>query len=105
MFYPENFLRVLSKGATEHLQLLKLWDDVEAAYAEESVFAAPSVTPSIEWLKATDWYQYGGYRLVRAAAYPSLEDQADMAFHDRQDKTTTLDDALIAVKEKWGKPC
>jgi len=39
----------------------------------------------------------------RASAYPSLEDQADMAYWDRKNGTTTLDDALDAVKSKYPK--
>lgn len=40
----------------------------------------------------------------RAAAYPSLEEQADMAYWDRQNGTTTLDDAISAVKAAYPKP-
>jgi hypothetical protein len=37
-------------------------------------------------------------RITRANAYPSLTEQADMAYWDRQNGTTTLDDAINAVK-------
>ena len=40
----------------------------------------------------------------RREAYPTLEDQADMAYWDRQNGTTNLDDALTAVKEQYPKP-
>jgi hypothetical protein len=40
----------------------------------------------------------------RAEAYPSLTDQADMAYWDRQNGTTTLDDAIAAVKDANPKP-
>lgn len=40
----------------------------------------------------------------RANAYPSLEEQADMAYWDRQNGTTTLDDAIAAVKASHPKP-
>jgi len=43
-------------------------------------------------------------RITRAAAYPSLTDQADMAYWDRQNGTTTLDDAITAVKAAHPKP-
>jgi len=39
----------------------------------------------------------------RASAYPSLQDQADMAYWDRQNGTTTLDDAITAVKTAYPK--
>jgi hypothetical protein len=43
-------------------------------------------------------------RITRAAAYPSLTDQADMAYWDRQNGTATLDDAIAAVKAAHPKP-
>ena len=43
------------------------------------------------------------YKELRAAAYPSLAEQADMAYWDRQNGTTTLDDAITAVKTKYPK--
>ena len=45
-----------------------------------------------------------GYREERRGAYPSLEEQADMAYWDRQNGTTTLDDAITAVKLSIPKP-
>ena len=43
------------------------------------------------------------YVELRAEAYPSLAEQADMAYWDRQNNTTTLDDAIKAVKDKYPK--
>jgi len=42
-------------------------------------------------------------RYEAPVAYPSLQDQADMAYWDRQDGTTTLDDAIAAVKDTYPK--
>jgi hypothetical protein len=44
------------------------------------------------------------YAKDRAKAYPSLTEQADMAYWDRQNGTTTLDDAIAAVKDTFPKP-
>ena len=44
------------------------------------------------------------YAEKRAEAYPSLTEQADMAYWDRQNGTTTLDDAISAVKTTYPKP-
>jgi len=44
------------------------------------------------------------YQRDRAEAYPSLQDQADMAYWDRKNGTTTLDDALDAIKAEFPKP-
>ena len=43
------------------------------------------------------------YKGLRAEAYPSLTEQADMAYWDRQNNTTTLDDAITAVKSAYPK--
>lgn len=48
-------------------------------------------------------YDSKQYSRDRAKAYPSLTQQADMAYWDRQNGTTTLDDAITAVKTKYPK--
>jgi len=48
-------------------------------------------------------YDNNQYQRDRASAYPSLTDQADMAYWDRQNGTTTLDDAITAVKSAYPK--
>ena len=49
-------------------------------------------------------YDSKQYQRDRALAYPSLTEQADMAYWDRQNGTTTLDDAISAVKSAYPKP-
>jgi len=49
-------------------------------------------------------YDSKQYARDRAEAYPSLTEQADMAYWDRQNGTTTLDDAISAVKTTYPKP-
>ena len=44
------------------------------------------------------------YQRDRAKAYPSLQDQADMQFHDLANGTTTWLDAIQAVKDTYPKP-
>ena len=53
------------------------------------------------WELSADGNQY---QRDRAEAYPSLTEQADMAYWDRQNGTTTLDDAISAVKLQYPKP-
>ena len=48
-------------------------------------------------------YDSKQFQRDRAEAYPSLTEQADMAYWDRQNGTTTLDDAISAVKAKFPK--
>ena len=43
-----------------------------------------------------DAFQYGRNR---KAAYPTMEDQLDMQYHDQVDGTTTWKDAIQAVKD------
>jgi hypothetical protein len=80
------------------------------------------VHESLHWMECTDecdngWVVVDGvlqapivveairtYIELRAEAYPSLQDQADMAYWDRKNGTTTLDDALDAIKAEFPKP-
>jgi hypothetical protein len=48
--------------------------------------------------------EYDNNQYQRDRQYPSLEEQADMAYWDRKNGTTTLDDALDAVKAEYPKP-
>jgi hypothetical protein len=48
-------------------------------------------------------YEGNQYARDRASAYPTLTEQADMAYWDRLNGTTTLDDAITAVKTKYPK--
>ncbi len=60
------------------------------------------ITAEISRLQAE--YDSKQYARNRAEAYPSLTEQADMAYWDRQNGTTTLDDAISAVKLQFPKP-
>jgi hypothetical protein len=44
------------------------------------------------------------YGEKRASEYPPIADQQDMQFHDAIDGTTTWQDAIQAVKDKYPKP-
>jgi len=59
------------------------------------------ITAEISRLQAE--YDANQYQRDRAEAYPSLAEQADMAYWDRQNNTTTLDDAISAVKLQFPK--
>ena len=49
-------------------------------------------------------FDASSYSRNRAAAYPSIDDQLDMQYHDGVDGTTTWADAIAAVKTKYPKP-
>jgi hypothetical protein len=48
-------------------------------------------------------YDSKQYARDRAEAYPSLTEQADMAYWDRQNNTTTLDDSISDIKARFPK--
>jgi len=73
------------------------WHDTEQTQPTTEELAA-----EVTRLQAA--YDSNQYARDRAAAYPSLTEQADMAFWDRQNGTTTLDDAINAVKVAHPKP-
>jgi len=62
-------------------------------------------TSDIETLDAAGFLDISlKYKQQRAVAYPSLQDQADMQFHDLANGTTTWVDAIQAVKDAYPKP-
>ena len=73
------------------------WYDTEQTQPTTEELAA-------EVLRLQAEYDSNQYQRDRAAAYPSLTEQADMAYWDRQNGTTTLDDAINAVKAAHPKP-
>ena len=72
------------------------WHDTTQTQPSDS-----EITAELTRLQAE--YDSQQYARDRASAYPSLTDQADMAYWDRQNGTTTLDDAITAVKSAYPK--
>jgi len=48
-------------------------------------------------------YEANQYQRDRAKEYPNIGDQLDMQYHDEKDGTTTWQDAVQAVKDKYPK--
>lgn len=44
------------------------------------------------------------YKVQRATAYPSIQEQLDMQYWDSVNGTTTWADAIAAVKQEFPKP-
>ncbi len=82
-------------------EVLTGWTECEYTPDGELIF--DSVATELQRLK-TEAVELLQYKQDRAEAYPSLTEQADMAYWDRQNGTTTLDDAITAVKEAHPKP-
>ena len=72
------------------------WLDTEQTQPTDAEITAEATRLQTE-------YDSQQYARDRAEAYPSLTDQADMAYWDRQNGTTTLDDAITAVKSAYPK--
>jgi uncharacterized small protein (DUF1192 family) len=80
-----------------------LRDDVlEWLDSEQTEPTALELSNEVTRLQAE--YASKQYQRDRAKAYPSLTEQADMAYWDRKNGTTTLDDALDAIKAEFPKP-
>ena len=80
--------------------------DGNGAYVKE--WLSTTAQPSDSAIMTADTqaqaeYDSKQYARDRAKAYPSLTEQADMAYWDRQNGTTTLDDAITAVKLQFPK--
>lgn len=87
-----------------HSTVVTINGDTEATDAQgnEVVLDETLITAELTRLQAD--YDSKQYQRDRAEAYPSLTEQADMAYWDRQNGTTTLDDAISAVKLQFPKP-
>ncbi len=77
---------------------------VEVPYKSEVTkllreFIVPEVTEDM-----LDTYLAIRYSELRAKEYPSLQEQADLAYWDRQNGTNKLDEIISAVKAKFPKP-
>ena len=87
----------------------KLQDDSDGNGVYIAEWLSDQPQPSVADIEAAhnEWqteYDNNQYQRDRAVAYPSLQDQADMAYWDRKNGTTTLDDALDAIKAEFPKP-
>jgi hypothetical protein len=80
----------------EHTFTCVVRDDISELDEVVSVAIASLNQEPVEYVQT--------YADKRREAYPSLTDQADMAYWDRQNNTTTLDDAIKAVKDANPKP-
>ena len=82
-------------------EVLEGW--TKCVIGEDGAYILDSAAAEIQRLK-DEKAELTKYVYARAEAYPSLNDQADMAYWDRQNGTTTLDDAIKAVKDAHPKP-
>ena len=84
-----------------HKNVNSISEDAYDAKGNIVVLDKDLITVEVTRLQAE--YDSKQYSRDRAEAYPTLTQQADMAYWDRQNGTTTLDDAITAVKDKYPK--
>ena len=53
---------------------------------------------SIDWTQVNAWTNPDQYKIDREVAYPSIQEQLDMQYHDNVNGTTTWKDAIAKVK-------
>jgi len=87
-----------------HPNVVSILESNEAYDAQGNLVVLDMVAVDAEVAVLKAEYDSKQYARDRAEAYPSLAEQADMAYWDRQNGTTTLDDAITAVKEAHPKP-
>ena len=87
----------------------KVWQDSHSSVWKEIVSRFGQADYDDEVKRATHTATLKGeydaiqYARDRAEAYPSLTEQADMAYWDRQNNTTTLDDSISDIKARFPK--
>jgi ABC-type uncharacterized transport system ATPase component len=87
-----------------HANVVSIDDTEGATDAQGNVVVLDEALITAEVTRLQAEYDSKQYQRNRAEAYPSLTEQADMAYWDRQNNTTTLDDAISAVKTTYPKP-
>jgi hypothetical protein len=86
-----------------HTSVVSIYGDYDATDQEGNVVVLDEALITAEVTRLQAEYDSKQYARDRAEAYPSLTEQADMAYWDRQNNTTTLDDAISAVKLQFPK--
>jgi hypothetical protein len=87
-----------------HSTVVTINGDTDAWDNKGNVVVLDEALITAEISRLQSEYDSKQYARDRAEAYPSLTEQADMAYWDRQNGTTTLDDAISAVKAEFPKP-
>jgi len=87
-----------------HNTVVTIAGETDATDANGNPVALDEALITAEVTRLQAEYDANQYQRDRATAYPSLQDQADMQFHDLANGTTTWLDAIQAVKDAYPKP-
>ena len=60
-------------------------------------------TVDINWTQVNNWKDPNQYKIDRAKAYPSIQEQLDMQYWDKVNGTDTWEQAINAVKAQYPK--
>ncbi len=86
-----------------HSTVVSINGDTDATDEQGNVVVLDEALIAAEISRLQAEYDSKQYARNRAEAFPSLTEQSDMAYWDRQYGTTTLDDAISAVKLQFPK--
>ena len=86
-----------------HSNVVSILESKNAYDAQGNVVELDMILVDAEVALLKAEYDSKQYARDRATAYPTLTEQADMAYWDRLNGTTTLDDAITVVKNKYPK--
>tara|TARA_R110000764_G_scaffold212121_1_gene298307 strand:+ start:742 stop:1029 length:288 start_codon:yes stop_codon:yes gene_type:complete len=86
-----------------HSTVVTINGDKDATDEQGNVVVLDEALIEAEVSRLQASYDAKQYARDRAAAYPTQNEQNDMAYWDRLNGTTTLDDAITAVKVQYPK--
>jgi hypothetical protein len=87
-----------------HKAIYALYPSVVVVHENEGAFDAAGNKVEIDLAAVNAWVDPNAYKYERVAEYPSLQEQLDMQYWDAINGTTTWQDAIQAVKNKYPKP-
>jgi hypothetical protein len=87
-----------------HKAIYALYPQVVTVDDGTGAFDAQGNQVTIDMDAVNAWQDPDTYKYQRMAEYPSIQEQMDMQYWDAINGTTTWQDAINAVKQKYQKP-
>jgi hypothetical protein len=87
-----------------HKAIYALYPQVVTVDDGTGAFDAQGNQVTIDMDAVNAWQDPDTYKYQRVAEYPSIQEQMDMQYWDAINGTTTWQDAINAVKQKYQKP-
>ena len=86
-----------------HKAIYALYPNVTQIHDQKGAFDADGNKVEIDMDAVNAWVDPDAYKFSRASEYPAIGDQLDMLYHDKVNGTSTWQDAIQAVKDKYPK--